>query len=676
MKHWLLLLCLSVSSWAAVGGVARGVPMYVGVVSDPQGYCLYISISSDGTTFNNTAGFRYCPTEGVRNANMIQTWGRIFIVYSPFFDATGRYLKVVEANTQTRAVTAVVTLTLAAPASPNILNEPHWVRGNGSTPPSIIVGDETTHGVWETHPPSADPSTWGSGWSSAAVITDGTSNLDQGNTFVCYDPTQVRPYRMFFDPDAGALGGLTAGKYYQRTATAASGPYNSPVDTGIVTGFSGGNGDTQNCIVKPNGTYRLYISNGNLISGVIRWYESTDKGVTFGSAQQLTMNGPRTLNWMQVALMDLPLYWRIYKYHAPVTISSTMVDTADQTNFTVLVSLSHATLKSVNNGGNVANDDGSDIGFWADTTNSVYLQHDLASYDPVNGVVLAWVWPGATLSHSSNTTIYMHYGASTIPSGSPVNISGYAYDVATLAVHHLDGSLTLTDSSNGGYTLTNNGTATSVAGKVGNGASLNGTTQYLSRATWGPFAGPFGTPASVSQPAALSVSGWYNFTSFPANVGGSGYTALFGSHPNPGATDYFDFLVARTDSTHGKLALYLHATTGLNIDPASTTLTTSTWYFLSATYDSTNGLKVYVNGVQDGTSAANGTLSHSNTNILEDGQDTPFTPRFGNFIIDERRVDGCDHTGCTARGASWFKTMYNNQSSPGTYVTKGAEVAH
>ena len=106
------------------------------------------------------------------------------------------------------------------------------------------------------------------------------------------------------------------------------------------------------------------------------------------------------------------------------------------------------------------------------------------------------------------------------------------------------------------------------------------------------------TTASVPTltPPALSVSAWVYVSGFPSAYN----TVITSSNINQA------LFIKNT----GKLATFI-ATSGGNvgIDGTGTaTLAVGNWYFLSYTYDSVNGLKVYVNGTLDGSLAASGTL--------------------------------------------------------------------
>ena len=115
--------------------------------------------------------------------------------------------------------------------------------------------------------------------------------------------------------------------------------------------------------------------------------------------------------------------------------------------------------------------------------------------------------------------------------------------------------------------------------------NFDGTTNYV-------------TTASVStlSPPAITVSAWVYVSGFPAP-----YNTVMAS-----ANTYQALFI----KSNGKLATFV-ATSGGNVGNDGTgaaVLAVGNWYFLSYTYDSVNGLKVYVNGVLDSSLAASGTL--------------------------------------------------------------------
>ncbi len=141
-----------------------------------------------------------------------------------------------------------------------------------------------------------------------------------------------------------------------------------------------------------------------------------------------------------------------------------------------------------------------------------------------------------------------------------------------------------------------------IAGNAYVGA-FNGTNDYLS------------TTTSTLNPAAYSFSAWVYLSAIPA----SGY---YVSILSQGATGFTTMLVTSSGTI----------LEGINTTAANTTtnvsylgthvLAANTWYFVSMTYDSVAGLNGYVNGVLDGSAAANGTAA-DNTGVFEIGGNYP-----------------------------------------------------
>jgi len=113
----------------------------------------------------------------------------------------------------------------------------------------------------------------------------------------------------------------------------------------------------------------------------------------------------------------------------------------------------------------------------------------------------------------------------------------------------------------------------------------------------------FGTSTTIA-PVAMSASLWVKCSALtPA------YSAVLSRHTNDVEKGYYQLFV----KSNGKLAVYLWADGGGGANvfydgDGSYTLSTDIWYHLAFTYNSTAGLKGYVNGALDGSAAANGAL--------------------------------------------------------------------
>src|SRR5262249_18698205 len=87
-----------------------------------------------------------------------------------------------------------------------------------------------------------------------------------------------------------------------------------------------------------------------------------------------------------------------------ITIDHTKVPST-QSNFTVLVSVTDPTLKTVANGGHVANPNGYDIGFYADSGGTTKLKWEVEKYNGTTGNLIAWV-KIPSVSSSTDTVFY------------------------------------------------------------------------------------------------------------------------------------------------------------------------------------------------------------------------------------------------------------------------------
>ena len=99
-----------------------------------------------------------------------------------------------------------------------------------------------------------------------------------------------------------------------------------------------------------------------------------------------------------------------------IVINSTQVPHTDQTNFPVLISLpanTYTDLKTTANGGVVTNANGYDIIFTSDAAGTQPLAYERESYSGSTGAMIDWV-NVPTVSHSSNTSIYLFYGNASV----------------------------------------------------------------------------------------------------------------------------------------------------------------------------------------------------------------------------------------------------------------------
>lgn len=332
-------------------------------------------------------------------------------------------------------------------------------------------------------------------------------------------------------------------------------------------------------------------------------------------------------------------------YYRTVTVDHTLVPST-QTNFSLLISLTHNDLKSRGNGGHVQSANGYDIGPFTDAAlKSPITGYELVYYGASTGTVILRVLI-ASLSSSVDTVVYLGYGDPAISTfqGTPTS----AWDSSVKGAYSLgDGtSLSAADSTiNAAHgTLVNAPTAG--AGQVDGCASLvAASTQYISL-------------PSATGTAALTYCAWVKATSFP-----NAYNAVI-SFIETSLASYHSLYV----NASGKLAAYVKGTGGnVSYDAnGSFTLSAGTWCFVAITYDSVAGLIGYVNANVDQTAAASGTLL-TNAAVTRIGSDPINAGREWNGLIDEPRIWN------VALPANTVTAIYNNEVNPSAFHAIGAE---
>lgn len=334
------------------------------------------------------------------------------------------------------------------------------------------------------------------------------------------------------------------------------------------------------------------------------------------------------------------------KYCAPKVIDHTQVGASDQTNYVTLFT-GHADLKTVANGGFSQNASGYDIGFYStgDYSTGKY-KWETVLWSATTGLG-EWHIKIPSVSHTVDTTYYVCFGDSTITTDQSDRANTWPANGLMIA-HVKDGAtLSLADSGNNNYTLTNTNGVTACAGQIDGGACFaSASTQSLSNSvTW-------------SQPIAITMAGWIKATSWP-----NAYNTAIQSS---GAFSFADIHIKST----GKLALYFRASGGIpNYDGSGVnTLATGTWYYLVATYSNANGLIGYVNGSVDGTAASLGDLN-SGTVTAATGFDINTSGRNINGAEDEARWYSVEQS------ADWVTCTYNNQLNPNTFAVYGSKVS-
>lgn len=348
-----------------------------------------------------------------------------------------------------------------------------------------------------------------------------------------------------------------------------------------------------------------------------------------------------------------------------IRVDHTKCGSGNSTSFPVLFSGTYGYLATVANGGYVVNTVSSngqtipaDLGFYSDSACTVALPFEVASYTASSGQIEAHVQV-ATLSSSVDTVFYMGFG----DVSATADISGFGsgtkpWDSNFKAVYHFgttaSGTIAaLNDSTSNANNLTQNGTATAVAGEVG-AAAVNlasASSQWLTKAS--------PTGVSFLDGSACTIAAWIKTGTGTSSVivGTLNYQSTAGMIFGFGdqAANKLDFYL-----TDANVANYRHVY-------GSTNIADSAWHRVVITYSgngSTSGMQLYLDGATETTTTdtnnSPGTLNNSNLYI---GKIAGTVPEYVNGSMDEVQISN------VARDANWVKADYNMGVSPSTFYS-------
>jgi len=287
-----------------------------------------------------------------------------------------------------------------------------------------------------------------------------------------------------------------------------------------------------------------------------------------------------------------------------------------------------------------ARTDGKDILF-TDADGVTPVPYELESYG--TGTLVAWV---KVPSMATSAKVFMYYGNSTYttPGASP-------WDSNYKAVWHLkdagSGTLSTADSTgaNNGTPQNNPGVTT---GKIGGGATFNGTNQYITAGTSGFSSG--GNPTTME--AWVNVLGQGSYTNGTVVVA-YGNTAVYMASLN---------LEAAWNGPEFRLLSGTQA-------QAVTQSPLTGWHHLAAiiTPVSNRSYECYIDGqlAKSGDMQTYGDpwgIDLSNGTIIGGPGG-----KYSNAVIDEVRVSN------VRRSADWMRVQYQNQGSPSTFYTVGTQ---
>lgn len=341
-----------------------------------------------------------------------------------------------------------------------------------------------------------------------------------------------------------------------------------------------------------------------------------------------------------------------FTWHVNLTFDHTQVAAVD--NYTFIINLTDASLKTTGNGGAINNtgtvngetvpyDLGlfSDAGFTTPLTGWAVKKYDGSTSGKVVIYVLV---PSASVSTSTDFTIYMGYGKSswnTFQGGS----IGAAFDANVVGAWPLGNgtTLNLNDFSSGGNNGTAFNTPTATAGVNGGAANFaSASNQYIDNGT-----------STTLAPIAITVFCLFNATTLP-----TGYQTFAGR-----AGGGWELL----NHNLSNLAYYGNGASGtFSYDPGSTTLSTSTWYVTSFNYSSATGIIGYLNSSVDGTGLNRGNIVAGSGNHMVIGAESSGFRNFNGSVSDIIVSN-------ISRSANWVTTMTNAFKNSSTLISYGTK---
>jgi hypothetical protein len=346
-------------------------------------------------------------------------------------------------------------------------------------------------------------------------------------------------------------------------------------------------------------------------------------------------------------------------YRIKVTIDKDKVP-ANQTDFTVHVDLSDFPSDFFSN----VKSDGGDIRV---TTDDEETEIPREVVDVNTGAETGELkLKAGSLSSSVDTDVYVYYGNS--GASEPAEDATYGRENTWDSGYKLTAHLQETGNGTPGEYLDstsndNDGTA---------GANAPSPVDFIMGK--GQRFGGLGADEviTLADSASLDLSGtpftisfWINFNSFPNTTNYQPF--LVNAWVRPAGNDISYLVALNHGQANRKMALLVNDGSTHDVETA-TTLLVSTDYYVTAVYDGTD-LRMYLNGVADGTPTNVGSIT---INALTKG----LTVCNGGTLDRQYDFDG-DFDELTiqdvGRDANWILTTYNNQSSPGTFYSVGAQ---
>lgn len=280
---------------------------------------------------------------------------------------------------------------------------------------------------------------------------------------------------------------------------------------------------------------------------------------------------------------------------------------------------------------------GADLAFTSEDGAQLY-DHEIETWDET-GTSFIWVRVPA-LTAQSKLRLWWGKAAESAPSP-PAKAATWSSGFG--GVWHLNPSLGFqTDSSPNALPATSTALTTASTAIVPKAASLDGTTSTVTIPN-----------AAALNPAFISVEAWLKTTT-------TGIGSILSKDFSSGSNRVWQFRI-----NAGKIEFLPFNATSNATAASAAVVNDGQFHHVCGTWDGTT-VRVYVDGVQSGSTAFAGSLRAGQTNAAYIGRMQTTAPNFFPGTLDEVRLSQ------TARSANWIKASYDNQTPASTFLTSSS----